>query len=293
MELPVWPTTAFNMLIVAQRGRLGFEAALFALSLRRTNPGFGGKLFVATPVAGDLWPQDPSLPTGPLRNLLSQQDVEFVGFESRNFGQTYPFGNKIEAFEVLPAGQPFAFFDSETLITAALSDVPFNFDRPGASRRCEGTWPKITTESPDHATIWRALYDRFGLNFAGSLDHTRAVADWRRYLYFNAGFFYYRCPKVFGQLYRECAVNIRQSPPTKLARQTLDPWLDQVALPLVIHTLGGGRDSLSPGYLYGKHSCHYRLIPLLSARKSEAFVTLLEDLTTPDHVKSVFLTHAP
>ena len=64
MELPVWPTTAFNTLIVAQRGRLGFEAALFALSLRRTNPGFGGKLFVATPVAGDLWPQDPSLPTG-------------------------------------------------------------------------------------------------------------------------------------------------------------------------------------------------------------------------------------
>ena len=64
MELPVWPTTALNILIVAQRGPLGFEAALFALSLRHTNPSFDGKLFVATPVAGDLWPQDPSLPTG-------------------------------------------------------------------------------------------------------------------------------------------------------------------------------------------------------------------------------------
>ena len=64
MELPVWPTTAFNILIAAQRGRLDFEAALFALSLRGTNPGFGSKLFVATPVASDLWPQDPLLTHG-------------------------------------------------------------------------------------------------------------------------------------------------------------------------------------------------------------------------------------
>tara|TARA_B100000780_G_scaffold253109_1_gene200563 strand:- start:307 stop:489 length:183 start_codon:yes stop_codon:yes gene_type:complete len=58
MELPVWPTNAFNILIVAQRAQLGFEAALFALSLRRTIPGFGGKLIVATPGTSDLWPQD-------------------------------------------------------------------------------------------------------------------------------------------------------------------------------------------------------------------------------------------
>ena len=50
---------------------------------------------------------------------------------------------------------------------------------------------------------------------------------------------------------------------------------------------------MPPGYLDGKQSCHYRLIPLLYARESEAVVTLLEDLTTPDHVKWVFLTHAP
>ena len=69
--------------------------------------------------------------------------------------------------------------------------------------------------------------------------------------------------------------------------------MDQVALPLVIHALGGGRDSLPSGFLDGRHSCHYRLIPLLYARESQAVVTLLEDLTTPDHVKTVFKIHPP
>ena len=84
-----------------------------------------------------------------------------------------------------------------------------------------------------------------------------------------------------------------QRPPPELLEQTLDPWLDQVALPLVIHALGGGRDSLPHGLLDGRHSCHYRFIPLLYARESDAVVTLLEELTSPDHVKSVLDNHPP
>lgn len=293
MEQPIWPAKVFNIVIVPHRGRLSFEATLFALSLRHTNPDFAGRFFVATPAHNPLWPKDPSLPEGPLHDLLGQQGVEFVEFKCRDFGQAYPFGNKIEALDVLPVGEPFVFFDSDTLITGDLNDVPFDFARPGASLRREGTWPKTTKETPNHATIWRALYDRFGLDFAKSLDCNYDATDWRRYLYFNAGFFYYRCPKVFGQLYRAFAVSIRNSPPSALAGQTLDPWLDQVALPLVIHALGGGRDSLPSGFLDGRHSCHYRLIPLLYARESQAVVTLLEDLTTPDHVKTVFKIHPP
>ena len=293
MKQPIRPAKVFNIIIIAQRGRLSFEAALFALSLRHTNPDFAGRLFIATPAHNTLWPQDPSLAAGPLRDLLSQQGGEFVEFESRDFGQTYPYGNKIEALEVLPAGEPFVFFDSDTLITGDLRDVPFDFARPGASLRCEGTWPKITEKTPGHATIWRALYDRYGLDFTGSLYCARHATDWRRYLYFNAGFFYYRCPKVFGQLYRAYAVDIRNDPPPELLGQTLDPWLDQVALPLVIHGLGGGRDSLPHGFLDGRHSCHYRFIPLLYARESDAVVTLLEELTSPDHVKSVLDNHPP
>lgn len=57
--------------------------------------------------------------------------------------------------------------------------------------------------------------------------------------------------------------------------------------------LGGGRDSLPHGFLDGRHSCHYRFIPLLYARESDAVVTLLEELTSPDHVKSVLDNHPP
>ena len=62
MEQPIRPAKVFNIVIVAHRGRLSFEATLFALSLRHTNPDFAGRFFVETPAHNPLWPQDPSLP---------------------------------------------------------------------------------------------------------------------------------------------------------------------------------------------------------------------------------------
>jgi hypothetical protein len=47
-----------------------------------------------------------------------------------------------------------------------------------------------------------------------------------------------------------------------LAIQSLDPWLDQVVLPLVIHSFGGGRPALELDGLDGDITCHYRLLPL-------------------------------
>jgi hypothetical protein len=95
---------------------------------------------------------------------------------------------------------------------------------------------------------------------------------WRRYLYFNAGFFYHRCPRAFGSRFLEISRGIRDDPPPELVCQSLDPWLDQIALPLVIQDLGGGRDTLAPGWLDGSHSCHYRLLPLLYAREADRVV---------------------
>ena len=79
----------------------------------------------------------------------------------------------------------------------------------------------------------------------------------------------------------------------KLACQSLDPWLDQVALPLVIHSFGGGAEALPQGYLDGSHSCHYRLIPLLYARESDAVVEALEAITAPQKYKKVLKAYAP
>ncbi|MGK7754364.1 MULTISPECIES: hypothetical protein [unclassified Roseovarius] len=277
---------AFNIVVVGQAGRLQFEAVLFAASLRARSPDFKGRLFVAEPQPGPLWKNDPTM-RGDIRALLESYGAEIVPFESRHFGQTYPYGNKIECLTALPKGEPFVFFDTDTLITGDLTRVPFDFDRPTASLRREGTWPEIQLYGPGYTQTWKSLYDKFGLDFKSSLDTSQPDEYWRRYLYFNAGYFFYKCPHVFGQRFLDYALAIRDDPPPELVCQSLDPWLDQVALPLVIHSLGGGRDTLPEGLLDGEVSCHYRLLPLLYARENDDVVALLEEISAPNSVKKL------
>lgn len=286
-------TTGFNIVIVGQAGRLQYEAILFAASLRATNPDFAGRLFVAEPQPGPLWDRDPRIKSPDVIELLGEFGAEILPFENLHFGKAYPPGNKIEALLALPEGEPFVFFDTDTLICGDLGTVPFDFNRPTASMRRTGTWPQIELYGPGYTATWKALYDRYGLDFESSLDLSQPDEYWQRYLYFNAGFFYFRCPHVFGKLFRDFAVDIRDNRPKELVCQTLDPWLDQVALPLVIHALGGGRDTLPPGFLDGSVSCHYRLLPLLYARESSAVVTLLEEICAPNRVKKVIKAYEP
>ena len=281
-----------QVVIVAQAGRLQYEALLFAASLRYCDPTFAGRLIVAEPQPGPLWPADPRLPAE-VRGALRSMGAAIVPFESRHFGATYPQGNKIEALSALTEGRPFVFFDTDTLILGPLSDVPFDFDRPTASMRREGTWPVIELYGPGYTQIWRALYDRFGLDFDTSLDLDQPDEFWKRYLYFNAGWFFGRCPVEFGARFLEYALSIRDDPPPELACQPLDPWLDQVALPLVIHGLGGGRNTIPNGLLDGTISCHYRTIPLLYARESDHAVAVLEHVSAPNPMKKLLRGHDP
>ena len=213
--------------------------------------------------------------------------AEIVPFECKHFGADYAYGNKIEMLSVLPKGEPFVFFDTDTLITDNLMEVPFDFDRPSASLRREGTWPKPPLYGPGYAGIWKSLYDKFGLDLDSSLDLSEPDEYWKRYLYFNAGFFYYKCPHAFGEKFLEYALSVRREPMPELACQELTPWLDQIVLPLVIPALGGGRDTLDPGYLDGKTSCHYRMFPLLYARESQHVIETLEAVAAPNKIKKV------
>ncbi|SES15603.1 hypothetical protein SAMN04490244_106178 [Tranquillimonas rosea] len=286
--------TRFNVMVVGQSGRIGYEAALFAASLRHSDPDFAGRLIVAEPQPGPLWQDDPRIADSDLRALLEAElGAEIVPFRSDHFGQSYPYGNKIDGLKALPPDEPFVFFDSDTLITGPLSRVPFDFSRPSASLRREGTWPRIELYGPGYTRIWRSLYDRFGLDFESSLDLSQPDEYWRRYLYFNAGWFFHSDPATFGERFTEYATAIRDDPPDELACQSLDPWLDQVALPLVIHALGGGRQTLPEGLLDGSVSCHYRLLPLLYARESDAVVDLVERITAPNRIKKVLKRHDP
>lgn len=282
----------FNLVCVAQAGRLEYEAALFALSLRASNPDFSGRLIVAEPQPGPLW-QDETRISGPVRALLVDCGAEILPFEARHFGQSYPHGNKIELLSALPAGEPFVFFDTDTLFTGPLSSVDFDFTRPAASMRREGTWPEPPLYGPGYGGIWKALYDRFGLDFASSLDLSQPDEHWERYLYFNAGWFFGADPAEFGARFLRFALSIRDDTPDELACQSLTPWLDQIALPLVIHSLGGGRPGPGLTGLDGDVSCHWRALPLLYARERDAVVAMLEAICAPNPVKKVLKGYEP
>ena len=281
----------FNIFFIGQAGRLGYEAVIFAATFRAANPGFAGRLLMGEPQPGPRWPNDPRV-AAPLKRLLLSLAVEIVPFENRHFGQSYPYGNKIEGLLALPDA-PFVFFDTDTLFTGPVGTVGFDFDRPSASMRREGTWPQIELYGPGYTAIWRALYDRFGLDFATSLDLSQPDEHWERYLYFNAGWFFHRSPQAFGQRFLDMALAIRDDPPAALVCQPLDPWLDQVALPLVIHSFGGGRPGPGLAGLDGDVSCHYRTLPLLYARESDAAVAALEAAIAPNPIKKILKDYEP
>ncbi len=286
------PQGAFNILAVVQSGRLQYEALLLAASLRASNPGFAGRLYLAEPQPGPLWRQDPRVADTDVRAALEALGVEFLPFASRVFGESYPHGNKIEALAALPEA-PFLFLDTDTLVTGDLGAVGFDFARPSASMRREGTWPKQELYGPTPSQVWKSLYDRFGLEFAPTLDLAEPEEYWRRFLYFNAGWFFHQSPSAFGARFLEYAREIRDNPPEALVVQELYPWLDQIALPLVIHAFGGGRPGPELAGLDGDVTCHYRTLPLLYARESDAVVEMLEAVAGQQELRKILRRHEP
>jgi len=283
---------SFNILIIGQEGRLQYEAVLFAASLRENAPGFSGQLYVAEPQPGPLWPRDPRM-SNDIKGVLKDLGAMVVPFTSEHFGQSYKHGNKIEALKALPTGQPFVFFDTDTLVMGDLGSVSFDFSRPAASMQREATWPVEELYWPGYTAIWKSLYDRFGLDFESSLDLTQPDEYWERYLYFNAGWFFGADPVEFGRRFTQYAVSVRDDPPEELVIQPLDPWLDQVVLPLVIHSLDGGRPGPELDGLDGDITCHYRVLPMFYARESDAAVAAMETVTAPNKIKKWLKQYDP
>ena len=282
----------FNIMIVGQAGRLQYEALLFVASLREMSPAFQGRICVAEPQPGPLWSRDPRMKSE-IASALTELGAEILPFSSRHFGEAYPYGNKIEGLSVLPSGDPFVFFDTDTLITGEITEIPFDFNRPSASMKREGTWPVEDLYWPGYTAIWRSLYDRFGLDFESSLDLSQPDEYWQRYLYFNAGWFFGADPAAFGARFLDYALSVRDDTPAELVIQPLDPWLDQVVLPLVIHSFGGGRPGPDLDGLDGDVSCHYRVLPMLYAREGDSAVDVLERVTAPNRIKKLLKLHEP
>lgn len=275
-----------------QNGRLQFEAIPFVLSFRHHNPRFQGRLILLQPKPNDLWWDDPTI-DDEVRELLESNGAEIVEFETVEFGSRYSNGNKIEGLKALPAGEPFVFFDTDTLFTGSIDDVPFDFDRPTASLKRENTWPKEHVYGPSVEQVWQALYEKFDLDFDASQDTEFPKGFWKRYLYFNAGWFFYKDPAEFGRLFTKYATEILNDTPAEVYAQNMFPWLDQIALPLVIHALGGAKHTIPDGLLDGSISCHYRVLPLLYARESDDTIEFFEELLAHNKIKKVLKKYEP
>jgi hypothetical protein len=290
---PPAPTGRFNILAIGQIARIQHEAVLLAASLRHAAPDTPARLFIAEPQKNDLWEYDPRMRDDGTREILQELGATILPFESEHFGQPYAFGNKIEALFALPRGEPFLFVDTDTVFLDDPARVPFDWARPCASLRCENTWPVPELYGPGPDEIWRALYSHFGLDIEPTLDTSMPVDFWRRYMYFNAGWFFYRCPHEFGVRFLDYALEIQENRPAPVELQPMKPWLDQIALPLVIHSFGGARQTIPPGMLDGSVSCHYRTMPLLYAREDDATVASVEAAARLPGVERVLRKHGP
>ncbi|MCF2904400.1 hypothetical protein L0666_05335 [Octadecabacter sp. CECT 8868] len=282
----------FDIVIVGQSGRLQYECLLLAASLKEKAPSFSGTLYVAEPQAGPLWDKDPTM-AGDIKGALTDLGAVILPFENTAFGESYPHGNKIEALCAMPEGRNFLFLDSDTLIVGDIGKLATDFTRPSASMRRTGTWPEEELYWPGYSAIWKSLYDRYDLDFESTLDLDQPDEYWEHYLYFNAGWVTGHDAPTFGARWRDWAVETRDNRPEELVLQSLDPWLDQVTLPLVIHSFGGGRPGDDLAGLDGDLTCHYRLLPLLYAREADAVVTALEDVTAPNKVKKWLKQYDP
>lgn len=285
-------TGQFDICIVAQKGRVSYEAVLFAASLRHAAPNFTGRLIVGEPQPGPLWTRDPRLPEQ-IRATLADLGATFLPFAANHFGAVYPQGNKVEMLQEMSPGRPFVFFDTDTLITGEIDTIDFNFDRPSASMARENTWPVVPLYGPDLESIWKAVFQRAGVDIETTLDRSHPIDHWERYLYFNAGWFLSACPKVFSDRMITLMVDLRDNTPPELACQSLNPWLDQIALPAVIAELHGGRPDPTLDGLDGAISLHWRTMPLLYAKAKRETIAFLEDVARPNKIKKILKQYEP
>ena len=283
----------YNVFAIVQGGRLEYEAVLFVASFFENNPNFKGRLILGEPQPSERWEEDPRISNPAVRALLLALGAEIIPFQNGVFGDRYPNGNKIIGLTCLPEGEPFVFFDTDTVFTGRMNQVPFDFDKPTASMKRENTWPEVDLYGPGYAEMWKSLYDKFDLDFESSLDMSQPDEYWRRYMYFNAGWFFYKDPAEFATYFTHYATEIEREAPWQIETQELYPWLDQIALPLVVSKLGGARNTIPDGLLDGVVSFHYRFLSLMYAVAPDDVIETVEKVLSPNKIKKVVKAYEP
>jgi hypothetical protein len=229
-----------NICLVAQGGRIGYQAALCAASIRAFHNAADVSIFICVPKNSNNWKNDPGISDTDLVAAFRHYDCTVIAFENRDFGSTYPHSNKFYSMMSLPSDEPFLFLDSDTVLVKRIGAGDMNLSAPKLNPGGP-SWPKIGPTTGTIGDIWHGLYRYFDLDDSGYVDTSRGSNDRDRYPYYNAGVIYYEKAGLFGKTFLDVALRIWHEKPAAIEGQQLRPWLDQISLPLVLATLGAPR----------------------------------------------------
>lgn len=269
-----------NIVFVCQRGELELKACLLAWSLHQS-AGKGINLFAAIPRHND-WDK-----LSPLTiNLFTTLSVQLCYF-TPSFGETYPIGNKIDALGLLPPDEPGAFLDSDIICLGEL-DWQHRWETADflAKPADMATWGTVEQ--------WERVYASRGMNLPTRRVRL-TVSETLSLPYFNAGVVAAKKPYALAERWKSIAIELQQMD----GLEPKYPWLDQISLPIAVHSLLESRWSLlSERYNFPAHErtlsdrsiglCHYHW-PHVIAREPRLHATLLSLLEQNPYIAPLYM----
>jgi hypothetical protein len=272
-----------NFVIVAQAGRIGYQAVLCAASIRAFHQADAVRIFIAIPKNSRRWESDPSVADTAALEAFRRYDCEIVSIDNADFGSAYPHANKFYAIGALPPDEPFLFLDSDSVLAAPMREGDLDFGRPSL-KPAAPNFPVAAGDGRTVGEVWRSLYAFFGVDAEPYRDRARADGEHQCYPYYNGGIVYYANAGSFARLWLEMAKRIWSERPAALAGQPLKPWLDQIVLPLVLARLGVPRAG-EPDRIH-KTVVHYHFPFYLQVRHAQA-IALFDELSKDDRLMAV------
>ena len=277
----------FNLCIVAQAGRLKYEALLAVASLRATTHGMLPSVWICIPANNERWSSNPEIDDKNYINVLAGLDAKVVKFENERFGSRYPHSNKVYALKALPPDEAFIFFDSDHAFQRDLSSLNLDFEHPQA-RNAAKFWPRKLNIDATNATIWDALYSNAGLSTEHWYRENFPTTHNSHYPYFNGGCFYHKSAGEFWRCYRHLMHSISENPPEGVPPNHLFPSLDQIALAMVMNALGGSNDLLRGDFPPSTVAQHYFHLSNLIVRVDADYFELLKELIFDPRYRDIF-----
>lgn len=205
----------FSFVFICQKGKLELQSMLLAASLRENLRG-DYELVAAIPGPKSLWGEISPL----TKKLIGQFDVRVVGIENE-IDTDYPIGNKLGCFNIQTDADKIVFLDSGILCLKPFSPVE-HFTEQFCASPINQPW----------FNEWKQVYELFNLPYP--TERFRAKLTNEEILpCYNTGLIAVDNGLNFSKEWIECCKIIDKADHIVDKR----PWLDQIALPVVVQKL--------------------------------------------------------